>query len=534
MVFVVIVCASVALAACTAVKPIYLQRVIDACTGLDYEKMPLYFMIYVASIAGILIFEAVRQLLIGKYRADKTKKLKSKCLEQLMKKSIKSFQAEKGQNYLTILNQEIDMLVESYYIEILDFTYSVLVLLGSIAALIYIHYILAVLILLSTFLPILASTLQGGRIQQRTNFYTASLEKLNVMIANLISGFSMLKVNRAENRFWRVLESSNQEVADAQFLKARTRTLINILIGSLAYVGEIALVGVSIWLILSGKLSVGALIASLQLSEVLAIPTHNIAYQLNDMNSVKGIKSKILSLLKEEEKGVQETGDCAVIECIKFNEVSFSYGEKRILEKINCCFEAGKKYLIIGENGSGKSTLFKLISKFETEYEGEILVNGMNLRAIGASLYDSLGVILQNTVMFNDSLRNNITLYGSYTDEEIKNVLLSIGMDDFFVSHDLDEEYQDTKDNLSGGEKQKIALARLLLQKKKFVLMDEATSAIDFESSLQIEKRLLCDPQIALIHIEHKMIPELVALYDMVIEVKDAQLIVRDKKQMRL
>lgn len=525
IIFLTTVGASVLLAVCTAVKPICLQKVIDVCTDLQQEKILPYFAAYVASILGILLFEGIRQLLGEKYKVGKIKFLKSRLFERILQKSVRSFQEEQGQNYLTILNQEIDMLVENYYMQILDLTYSVLVVLTSVAALIYINRILAVLILAATLLPIAASALQGGKMQRRTNLYTESLEKLNVMIGNLISGFSMIKVNRAERQFREVLETVNQETAASQFRRGKARTFVNMLIGTLAYAGEVALVGVSVFLILRGKLSIGALIASLQLSEMLAIPTNNIAYQINDMNSVKGIKSKVFSLLAKEESEKGEKLDCPLIERIEFKDVSFSYEEKRILEKTDFCFEAGKKYLIVGENGSGKSTLFKLISKLETGYEGNTLLNGIDLRKIDNSFYQHLGIILQNTVILNDSLLNNITLYQSYPEENIREVLRSLGMDEFLESHDLAVQYRDTKDNFSGGEKQKIALSRLLIRDKKFILMDEATSAIDNESSLQIEKRLLCDEEITLIHIAHKIIPELAVLYDAIIEVKNAKLI---------
>lgn len=521
-IFLVAILSSAIVAICTAIKPIYIRNMIDACSIMDSSAILNYFIIYVLSIIGILIFEMIRQLSTGKYSVNKTVSLKRKFINRLLKMQLKDFQVEKGQNYLTILNQEIDMLVENYYMQRLDFVYSILVLITNIVALIYIDYILAILILISTLLPILASTLQGKRMQLRTNIYTKSLEKLNVMIGNLIHDYPTLKVNRAEDRFGNVLDKNNQETSNTKFKEIRTRTFVNMLIGTLSYVGEILLIGVSIFLITKGNLTIGALIASLQISEMLAIPTNSIAYQLNDMNSVKGIKNKILKVLQNEETSENQNIECPPIKSIEFKNVSFSYKDKCIFKNINFCFEAGKKYLIIGENGSGKSTLFKLISKFETEYEGEILINGINLKEIDSSFFDQVGIILQNSFFMNDTLYNNITLYSDYSLEDIESILTSIGMTKFLETHDLQSEYQDTKDNISGGEKQKIAFARILLQKKNFILMDEATSAIDSESSFQIEERLLLTDGMSVINIEHKIIPQLVPLYDTILELKDS------------
>ncbi|MED9934039.1 MAG: ATP-binding cassette domain-containing protein [Catenibacillus sp.] len=129
--------------------------------------------------------------------------------------------------------------------------------------------------------------------------------------------------------------------------------------------------------------------------------------------------------------------------------------------------------------------------------------------------------------MFNDTLLNNITLYQNYEKDSIRAVLNSLGLQTFLKKHNLEDIYQDTKDNLSGGEKQKISLARILLEKKGFILLDEATSAIDIESSFVIEKTLLSNPEITLINIEHKILDNLLDMYDYIYEIRDMKLICR-------
>ena len=365
---------SILLAVCTAVKPIWLQDTVDACTngetGLLYS-----FCLYIAGCIGIVVFEMLRQFFMTKYQADKAAFLKKKYVDRIARMPMKKFREETEQNYLTILSHEIDMLVESYFVERLEFLYSILVLVTSIAALFYINGKLAVLILLFTFLPVLASSLQGKRMQRRTGLYVQSLEHLNMMIRNFISGYYTVKVNHAENRMRDAVEKSNRETA-AKLAEGKTRVGINLSISGLAYLGEIALVGAGIWMIAAGEMQLGALVAALQLSEMLAIPSNSIAYQLNDMNSVKDIRKKILH--EKNGSGAEDSAKktCGKIRSIELRNVSFSYGEKEIFRDVNVTFEAGKKYLIRGENGSGKSTLFKLMSRIEDGYEGEILING--------------------------------------------------------------------------------------------------------------------------------------------------------------
>ena len=101
----------------------------------------------------------------------------------------RKFQEEQGQNYVTTLNNEIEMLVDSYYVTRLELAYSILVLITCVIALLYINGYLAIIIIVSTVCPIVASAVQGKALEKRTNFYTMALEKLNVMIGNLIHGY---------------------------------------------------------------------------------------------------------------------------------------------------------------------------------------------------------------------------------------------------------------------------------------------------------------------------------------------------------
>lgn len=518
------VLSSAALAVCTALSPICLQNAIDTSSTGDRTAIFVNIALYILSIVGILVFEACRQLSVFKYQTGQTAGLKHRLLRYLLNMPPKQYQAEDAQNYITTLNQEIDLLVENYYVQRLELLYSVLVLLCCTAALLYIDPMLAVLIIVGAFLPILVSTLQGKRIQRRTNLYTKSLEKLNVMAANLIQGYPTLKAGHAEQRYGKVLEEEVDRTARVQFGMSSTKVGINMLIGLMAYLGEVALVVVSIYLIAVGRLTVGALVGALQISQMLAIPTNNIAYEINDMSSVKSIREKLEGYRMPEAATDRRLAPCPEIQTLRFREVSFQYEDRWILKCVNITFEAGKKYLIVGENGSGKSTLFQLLTRFQPDYTGDIYVNSLDLREVDQSFYDRVGIVLQDPFFLNDTLMNNITLYQDYSEEQVRQVLLSLGMERFLKDHPLEQVYQDTKDNLSGGEKQKLALARVLLQGKTFLLLDEATSAVDRESSLQIERALLEREDMTLINIEHKLLPELLPYYDVVLELKQCTL----------
>ena len=506
MVFIVVI-SSVLLAVCTSLKPIYLQNAIDAVDAGADGALTM-FLCYVASILGILLFETARQLSTGKYRNSRLFSLKRKVMAHIVYMPPRKFQEEQGQNYVTTLNNEIEMLVDSYYVTRLELAYSILVLITCVIALLYINGYLAMIIIVSTVCPIVASAVQGKALEKRTNFYTMALEKLNVMIGNLIHGYPTIKVNHIEREYLQTLEQDNEKAAHAEFAKAKTKIRVNMIIGLLSYIGEAVMVGFSIYEISKGRLSVGALVGALQLSEMLVIPTNSISYQISEMRSVTGIRQKIQQLLAVPDSAAALTA-APTIEYMELDNVSFRHDEKVILSHANYRFEAGKKYLILGENGSGKSTLFKLLTGLETEYEGCISVNGTDIRQLWPALYDQIGVVLQDAFIFDDTFLRNVTLYRPALRERAISVMHSLGMDAFLASHDLDQVFQNTKGNLSGGERQKLALARVLTENKRVIFLDEATANMDKGSSQKILSQLLRTDGLTVISIEHKVSPEL-------------------------
>ena len=196
------------------------------------------FLCYVASILGILLFETARQLSTGKYRNSRLFGLKRKVMAHIVYMPPRKFQKEQGQNYVTTLNNEIEMLVDSYYVTRFELAYSILVLITCVIALLYINGYLAIIIIVSTVCPIVASAVQGKALEKRTNFYTMTLEKLNVMIGNLIHGYPTIKVNHIEREYLQTLEQDNEKAAHAEFAKAKTKIRVNMIIGLLSYIGE--------------------------------------------------------------------------------------------------------------------------------------------------------------------------------------------------------------------------------------------------------------------------------------------------------
>ena len=190
------------------------------------------------------------------------------------------------------------------------------------------------------------------------------------------------------------------------------------------------------------------------------------------------------------------------------------------------CFEIGKKYAIIGESGVGKSSMIKAMIGINDNYTGEILFDGISKEAYNKdSIFQQIAYISQDAYIFNDTIRFNLTLGDSgYTDVQLKDVLNMVNLGEFLTEKGgLDAMLGDNGKNISGGQKQRLAIARSLLQKKRIFVVDEGTSALDIKNVAIIERLLLETEEYTTILITHNMKENTQKYYDQVIHLKGGE-----------
>ena len=179
---------------------------------------------------------------------------------------------------------------------------------------------------------------------------------------------------------------------------------------------------------------------------------------------------------------------------IVFSNVSFAYEEQRVLENINLHFKSGEMTALVGESGGGKSTLINLIARFWRVSEGEITLGGVNINNISSKdFYKHFSMVFQNVYLFNDTIRNNITIGNdTATEEEIINASKKARCYDFIskLPNGFDTVIDEGGNSLSGGEKQRIAIARAIVKDAPIILLDEATASIDLDNEAHIQEAI--------------------------------------------
>ena len=179
---------------------------------------------------------------------------------------------------------------------------------------------------------------------------------------------------------------------------------------------------------------------------------------------------------------------------IEFRHVSFRYGEQWVLHDINLVIPKGKTIALVGQSGSGKSTLVDLIPRYYDMQEGEVLIDGINVRDLGINdLRQLIGNVNQEAILFNDSFRNNISFgVDNATDEQIAEAAKIANAYDYIMQseHQFDTNIGDRGGRLSGGQRQRVSIARAILKNPPILILDEATSALDTESERLVQDAL--------------------------------------------
>ena len=212
---------------------------------------------------------------------------------------------------------------------------------------------------------------------------------------------------------------------------------------------------------------------------------------------------------------------------ISVHNLCFGYEQdNEILHDINIDFKAGKSYAIVGNSGSGKSTLLKILMASRHDYKGAICYDNTELMEISSkSLYEMVSMVEQNVFVFDASIRDNITMFRDFPTADVDRAIELSGLSRLIDERGGDYLCGENGKNLSGGEKQRIALARSLLQKSSVLLADEVTAALDAQTAYQVTGDILKLDGITRIVVTHSLVESLLKQYDGIIVLKDGHIV---------
>jgi len=274
---------------------------------------------------------------------------------------------------------------------------------------------------------------------------------------------------------------------------------------------------ISVYYAVLGKITFGGVILILNNFSSLIGPFQRASELLPKIFSTKALfrvldASLLNQEILEEDEELQEFKDG-----ISFRDVSFSYGENRVLENLNLSLKKNGKYLIVGPSGGGKSTFLKLLRKYFHPQTGGIFIDGLPLNKITKESYFShISNVEQNVFMFDDTVRNNLTLLKDIPEKNIEEAIRRSGLQKFIeeLPKGLETVIEDNGRNISGGERSRIAIARALLNESEILILDEAFQSLDYDTARAIERTIPDLPELTVVNVSHILIPENKGSYD--------------------
>lgn len=506
-----------------------IQQLVDLIggydTGFTLTDLTIISLVLVAGIAATS--------LISYYSKPKCitrgiSQYKEHIFRELTKKNISAFSGENSSTYISALTNDIQAIEQGYLWDTYTILDSLFTFIGAMALMIWYSPLLTLIAIGLSLLPLIASVLTGNKVAQeekkvsdRNGSYTSTLK-------DCLGGFSVIKSFKAEAQMLRLFKVNVKKLSQAQCRKHKMKILVQ-MFGSVA--GCAAQLGVFLfggYLALSGKgVTAGTTMVFVQLMNYVLSPIATIPTCLAERKAARALIEKIAQALDANVREEADPTNITLKRGITIRDLSFGYApEKQVLHNIDCTFECGKKYAIVGASGSGKSTLLHLLMASYPDYDGTICYDDTELRQINSNdLYELESMIQQNVFVFNATIKENITMFREFPEDQIEAAIKSSGLSALIDEKGPDYLCGENGSGLSGGEKQRISIARSLLKKSKVLLVDEATAALDAETAYQVSSAILGLEGITGIVVTHSLDENLLRQYDSILTFKNGSII---------
>ncbi len=425
---------------------------------------------------------------------------------------------------LSAFSVDADLLFNSYYFNQISLMASIISFILSLIAVIALNWILFIAAFVTSLLPLLVPYLYEKKLAKLAQDYSEKGKTyLNFVNESLLGGDEVRAYGR-QRAFGRMHAERN-----AQFEESRKQSkLANFNSSRLSYsltdFSFLTIITLSIILTVKGQVTLGTMMAIINLIHNIVIPLGDIATSINELNSAKNVKAKYENLPvspEDSDEGLDFN------EAIRISNLSYAYPDanQSALSDLSLNLPKNSKTAIIGKTGSGKSTLLKLLLGQLADFAGEIAVDGQNIREIEAKQYRQLfRLVPQDPYLFTDSILNNICFYSEDCDKEkLPKVIRQSLLEELILGEGGIERIINDKNRVSGGEKQRIVLARALMAgvEGKVLVLDEPSANLDHKTASTIIDQLTSMEEVTVVMVTHEYDPAILAKFDQIVDLSD-------------
>ena len=507
----------------------YLKELFDLMAGTGLLSFRQLVYISIAMISGVFTFQLLSYFTYPSFLKRAMSQYKSRIFDELLKKNLSSFSKENTATYLSALTNDALSIEQNYLQSLFEFIRLTIMFVASLSLMLYYNVALTFIAIAISAIPLAVSILTANSLAAKEKIVSDINEQYVATSKDILNGFAIVKSFKAENEIQTLFDQQNDHLEKAKESRNRTEEIIRSL-GTLASIfAQFGVMMIGAWFVIHGRggLTAGMILAFTNLMNFVLGPIASIPQIIGQRKAAIALVDKVATNLQQNisDEGIVLNQPLHL--GVKMTNVSYSYdGQKAALSNINYLFEKGKAYAIVGGSGSGKSTLLNLLMGSDMNFEGDILLDKVSLKDISMeSLYEMISLIQQHVFIFDATIEENITMFRDFPKEEINRVIHLSGLDELIKTIGADYKCGENGNKLSGGEKQRIAIARSLLKHSEILVVDEATSALDNQTAYNISQAILNLDLLTRIVVTHRLDAKLLRQYDEILVLRDGRLI---------
>ena len=455
---------------------------------------------------------------------------KNKVFQSILDRDYRDFSKEKSGKFISVLTENMKKIEQDYLHQYFNISKNLSLMIFSLLAMLIGNWYLTLLVIIASIIPMMISGFIGQKSAYLQKSAMIADQKYLAKVKDILAGFLVIKSFNVKEAIRQDYRNESEKLDEIYFMKGKFDVLANVISQLSGMIVFLVAFGGGMYLVFNGYTTIGSVTAIVQLVNFVVMPLNEVGMGMSKFREGQA------TLNSFEVKDIPElqTGETKEYfdDVISFSNIDFSYPntEEKIFNHLSLKIQKGEKIAIVGMSGSGKSTLLNLLLRFYDVTSGHISIDNQDIQAISAeSLYNLMTIVQQDVYIFDDTLRANITLNQSFTDEEIKKTVQQSGLESYVLENELGLQALcgENGSNLSGGQKQRVSIARALIRKTPILLLDEATSSLDNQVTTEIESSILDIQNLTALVVTHKLNENILKKYDRILFMK-AGVIVED------
>ena len=453
---------------------------------------------------------------------------KNKVFKSILDRDYREFSKEKSGKFISILTENMKKIEQDYLHQYFNISKNISLMIFSLVAMFIGNCFLTLLVIIASIIPMMISGFIGQKSASLQNSSMIADQKYLAKVKDILAGFLVIKSFNVKESIRQDYKNESEKLDEIYFIKGKFDVLSNVISQLSGMIVFLVAFGGGMYLVFGGHTTIGSVTAIVQLVNFVVMPLNEIGMGMSKFREGQATLNsfEVKDVIELQTGKTKEYFD----DVISFSNVNFSYpnAEEKIFNNLSLQIKKGEKIAIVGMSGSGKSTLLNLLLRFYDVTSGYISIDNQDLQAISAeSLYNLMTIVQQDVYIFDDTLKANITLSQSFTEDDIKKAVQQSGLESYILENELGLQTLcgENGSNLSGGERQRLSIARALIRKTPILLLDEATSSLDNKVTTEIENSILEIQDLTVLVVTHKLNKSMLKKYNRILFMKNGVIV---------